>query len=86
MKTGKGKNKAKYSYTSLPKFEFKVEEDQGFIVHNDFPKFLAKLGEDDDLIGEIKWGDIAPKSLKEEAIRDMEEWYWHEFQDMPREN
>ena len=80
------KNSATNSYTFMPKFEFKLEADQGFVIHNDFPKCLAKLGDDDELFDKVEWGDLAPKEIKEKTLKEMTDWYWHDFQEIPKEN
>ncbi|MAL18508.1 MAG: hypothetical protein CL670_12490 [Balneola sp.] len=63
-----------------PKFEFTLEADRGFIIHNDFPRCQALLGDDDDLIDKVVWGDLAPDEVKEQLVKDMREWYWEDFQ------
>ncbi len=67
------------------KFEFTLEEDQGFIFHNESPKFQVKLGDDDNLISEVTWETPVKESTKAELIEKMKDWYWHEFHGLKRQ-
>lgn len=64
----------------MEKFEFLLEEDQGYVLHNESPKCKAKLGDDDDLFDEINWLDLANEAEKQSVVEKMKEWYWHDFQ------
>lgn len=76
------------SVSSQKKFRFLLDEGSSYILHEAYPKCWALLqdGVDRDMFEDIFWKDLAPDSKKEKVIDQMIDWYWHDFQEMPREN
>lgn len=58
------------------------EEPQGYIVHTEFPKFIAKLDLHDDLEEaiEVTWKEKCTEEELEQALIDADEAvnYWNE--------